>query len=167
MDALGLLRIRVRRGMNLAVRDTRSSDPYVVIESGSQRVKTRVVKDNCNPVWDEELTIYVKDLNDPITLSVYDKDTFTGDDSMGNARIDIKAYIECLRMGLKDLPDGTRIDRVEPSSENCLADESFVVWNKGKMTQEMILRLRNVECGEVVVQIEWLDLPGCSRGFKI
>ncbi|KAL0372723.1 UNVERIFIED_CONTAM: protein C2-DOMAIN ABA-RELATED 7 [Sesamum calycinum] len=109
MDALGLLRIRVRRGMNLAVRDTRSSDPYVVIESGSQRVKTGVIKDNCNPVWDEELTIYVKDLNDPIVLSVYDKDTFTGDDSMGNARIDIKPYIECLRMGLKDLPDGTKL----------------------------------------------------------
>lgn len=36
MDALGLLRIRVRRGINLAVRDiARSSDPYVIVECGS------------------------------------------------------------------------------------------------------------------------------------
>ncbi|KAL6566340.1 Protein C2-DOMAIN ABA-RELATED 7 [Orobanche gracilis] len=163
MDALGLLRIRVRRGINLAVRDTRSSDPYVAIECGSSKVKTRVEKDNCNPVWDEDLTICVKDLTVPITLSVYDKDTFTSDDSMGNAQIDIKPCLECLKMGLQGLPDGTTVRRVEPSRENCLAHESYVVWNKGKMTQDMILRLREAECGEVHVAIEWVDLPG-SRG---
>ncbi|KAG6407696.1 hypothetical protein SASPL_130693 [Salvia splendens] len=38
MDGLGLLRIRVERGMNLAVPDTRTSDPYVVIECASQSV---------------------------------------------------------------------------------------------------------------------------------
>lgn len=33
---LGLLRIRVRRGINLAVRDVRTSDPYIVIKMGKQ-----------------------------------------------------------------------------------------------------------------------------------
>jgi hypothetical protein len=37
MDSfLGLLRIRVKRGLNLAVRDLGSSDPYVVITMGNQ-----------------------------------------------------------------------------------------------------------------------------------
>ncbi|KAI7994773.1 Protein C2-DOMAIN ABA-RELATED 7 [Camellia lanceoleosa] len=37
MDYLiGLLKIRVRRGINLVVRDTLSSDPYVVITMGEQ-----------------------------------------------------------------------------------------------------------------------------------
>ena len=37
MDSLlGLLRIRVKRGINLAVRDVRSSDPYVVVKMGKQ-----------------------------------------------------------------------------------------------------------------------------------
>ncbi|KAI3466975.1 hypothetical protein Pfo_023638 [Paulownia fortunei] len=166
MDFLGLLRIRVRRGINLAVRDTVTSDPYCVISCGTQKVKTKVVRGNCNPVWNEELTIYIKDLNVPIILSVYDKDTFTGDDSMGNAQIDVKPLIECLKMGLQGLPDGTKVDRVQPSRENCLADESCVIWNKGKMTQDMILRLKDVECGEVDVQIEWIDLPG-SKGLQI
>ncbi|KAL6529170.1 Protein C2-DOMAIN ABA-RELATED 7 [Orobanche gracilis] len=160
MDFLGLLRIRVRRGINLAVRDTVSSDPYCVLSCGTQKVKTRVVRGNCNPIWNEELTIYIKDLNVPITLSVYDKDTFTGDDSMGKAKIDIKPLIECLKMGLQGLPDGTKVDRVQPDRENCLSDESCVVWNKGIMTQDMILRLKEVECGEVEVQIQWIDLPG-------
>lgn len=33
---LGLLKIRVKRGINLAVRDALSSDPYVVITMGKQ-----------------------------------------------------------------------------------------------------------------------------------
>lgn len=37
-----------------------------------QRVKTKVVRGNCNPVWNEELTIYIKDLDVPIVLvSIY------------------------------------------------------------------------------------------------
>lgn len=35
-NLLGLLRIRVKRGVNLAVRDVRSSDPYVVVKMGKQ-----------------------------------------------------------------------------------------------------------------------------------
>ncbi|CAM8927711.1 unnamed protein product [Rhodiola kirilowii] len=37
MDSvLGLLRIRVKRGINLAIRDISSSDPYVVVKMGRQ-----------------------------------------------------------------------------------------------------------------------------------
>ncbi|GER39191.1 calcium-dependent lipid-binding family protein [Striga asiatica] len=161
MDALGLLKIRVLRGNNLAVRDTMTSDPYVVVECGSQRVKTEVVQDNCNPVWDEDLTIYVKDLNAPINI-----DTFTYDDNMGNAKIDIKPIVECVRMGLESSPDGTKVERVQPSLDNCLAEESCVVWSEGKMIQDMILKLRDAECGEILVQIEWRDLPG-SKGILV
>ncbi|KAG6405545.1 hypothetical protein SASPL_133135 [Salvia splendens] len=158
MDGLGLLRIRVERGMNLAVRDTRTSDPYVVIECASQKVKTRVEKDNCNPVWNEELTILIKDINTPITISVFDHDKFSRDDSMGSAKIDIKRFVECVEMGLQDLPDGTQLGRMEASNENCLSKESCIVWNKGKVVQEMVLRLGGVECGELHIQIEWLHL---------
>jgi len=33
-----------------------------------QKLKTRVVKKNCNPVWNEELTLSISDLNVPINL---------------------------------------------------------------------------------------------------
>ncbi|KAL3582250.1 hypothetical protein D5086_016582 [Populus alba] len=130
-----------------------------------QKLKTRVVKKNCNPVWNEELTLSITDLNVPINLTVFDKDTFTVDDKMGEARIDIQPYIASLKMGLQNLPKGCVVSRVQPSQNNCLADESCIVWDDGKLLQDMNLRLRNVESGEVTIQIEWIDVPGC-RGLK-
>ncbi|XVF02863.1 hypothetical protein REPUB_Repub04eG0211300 [Reevesia pubescens] len=163
-DTLGHLRIRVQRGINLAIRDTVSSDPYVVITMAQQKLKTRVVKNNCNPKWNEDLTLSIKDPDVPINLTVYDKDTFTGDDEMGNAEIDIKPYIAALKMGkgLQNLPNGCALKRIQPGRTNCLSDESSIVWNNGKITQDMQLKLRNVECGEVLIQLEWIETPGCK-----
>ncbi|KAI4386485.1 hypothetical protein MLD38_004415 [Melastoma candidum] len=161
---LGLLRIRVKRGINLAIRDTRSSDPYVVVTLQNQRLKTKVVKDNCNPVWDDELTLPITDLAIPIHLSVYDKDTLTGDDKMGDAEFDLWPYVDAVRMRLENLPTPTTVSRVHPCRSNCLAEESCITWVNGKLVQDMVLRLRNVESGEVEIQIEWIDVPG-SRGL--
>lgn len=165
-NLLGLLRIRVKRGVNLAVRDVRSSDPYVVIKMGKQKLKTRVMKKNVNPEWNEDLTLSVSDPNAPIKLTVYDHDTFSLDDKMGDAEFDIKPYIEALKMNLnlESLPSGTIITRIQPSRQNCLAEESSVMWSEGRVIQDMCLRLRNVECGEVELQLQWIDLPG-SKGL--
>ncbi|XP_051149282.1 protein C2-DOMAIN ABA-RELATED 4-like [Andrographis paniculata] len=161
MEVSGLLRIRVHRGINLAVRDKRgTSDPYAVVKSGLQKVRSKVLRDTLNPVWEDDLTIHIKDLNLPVILTVYDKDTFTDDDNMGHAQLDIKPLFECTRMGLEDLYDGTTVEKIEPSPDNCLAEQSRVVWTDGKMSQEMKLKLRNVETGEVEIRIEWTDLPG-------
>lgn len=35
-NLLGLLRIHVQKGVNLAIRDARSSDPYVIVRMGKQ-----------------------------------------------------------------------------------------------------------------------------------
>lgn len=100
-----------------------------------------------------------------VTLqAVYDKDTFTLDDKMGDAELDIRPFLEALRMRLGNVPDGTIITRTKPSRENCLAEESSIVWMEGKVVQNIILRLRNVECGEVEIQLQWIDVPG-SRGI--
>ncbi|KAJ1384611.1 C2 domain [Sesbania bispinosa] len=164
-NILGLIRLRIKRGTNLIARDTRTSDPYVVVTMAEQKLKTGVVKDNCNPEWNEELTLYLGDVNAPIHLTVSDKDTFTVDDKMGEAEIDIKPYLQCVKMGLNDLPDGHVIKKVEPNRTNCLAEESSCIWRNGKVIQEMNLRLRNVKSGEVTVEIEWIDLPD-SKGLS-
>lgn len=162
---LGLLRIRVQRGVNLAVRDVSSSDPYVVVKMAKQKLKTRVIKKDVNPEWNEDLTLSVTDPNLPIKLTVYDHDTFSKDDKMGDAEFDIKAYIDALRMNLQGLPSGTIISRVQPCRQNCLSEESCIMWNEGKVVQDICLRLRNVECGEVEIQLQWIDLPG-SKGLE-
>lgn len=162
---LGLIKIRIKRGTNLIARDTRTSDPYVVITLGEQKLKTVVVKDNCNPEWNEELTLYVRDVNIPIHLAVFDKDTFTVDDKIGDADIDIKPYLQCVKMELNELPDGHVVKKVQPNRTNCLAEESSCIWKNGKLIQEMSLRLRNVKSGEVIVEIEWVNLPD-SKGLS-
>ncbi|KAK9705280.1 hypothetical protein RND81_07G044600 [Saponaria officinalis] len=166
MNSLGAIKITVKKGVDLKVCDSFSSDPYVVITSGSQTQKTRVIKNNCDdPEWNDVLTLSVTDPDQPINLEVYDKDTFTDHDKMGDATIDIKPYIECLQMGLGELPIGTAVKKIQPNDDNCLADESQVIWvGRGKMIQDMILKLQNVETGKIQIQLEWLDLPGC-RGL--
>ncbi|XP_021733116.1 protein C2-DOMAIN ABA-RELATED 7-like [Chenopodium quinoa] len=157
-NMIGLLKIRVIKGINLVVMDFSSSDPYVIITMGLQKLKTRHVKNDCNPEWNDELTLAIYDLNDPINLTVYDKDTFTSDDLMGEAQIDIKPYVECLKARLSDLPDGTVVDKILPSRENSIADVSQIIWMDGKLVQDMILRLKNTATGEVEIQIEWVDV---------
>ncbi|KAL6178237.1 hypothetical protein ACLB2K_049756 [Fragaria x ananassa] len=173
-NLLGLLRIRVKRGVNLAVRDVRSSDPYIVIKMGKQsdhfdhemqKLKTRVIKKDVNPEWNEDLTLSVTDPSIPVKLTVYDHDTFSKDDKMGDAEFDIVPYIEALKMDYGGIPSGTIITRVQPCRQNCLSEESCVRWSEGKVIQDLCLRLRNVECGEVEIQLQWIDLPG-SKGLS-
>ncbi|CAF1907924.1 unnamed protein product [Brassica napus] len=35
---------------------------------GHHKLKTRVINSNCNPVWNEQLTLSIKHLDDPIRL---------------------------------------------------------------------------------------------------
>ncbi|KAL2462999.1 Calcium-dependent lipid-binding (CaLB domain) family protein [Forsythia ovata] len=161
---LGLLRVRIKRGVNLAIRDVVTSDPYVVVKMGKQKLKTRVIKKDINPEWNEDLTLSVADPNIPIKLTVYDHDTFSMDDKMGDAEFDIKPFMEALRIKLDGLPCGTVITRVQPCRSNCLSEETSVIWKDGKVIQDMILRLRNVESGEVELQLQWINLPG-AKGF--
>ncbi|KAH7682531.1 putative Ca2+-dependent phospholipid-binding protein [Dioscorea alata] len=161
---LGLLRVKVVRGVNLAIRDLRSSDPYVVLRMGKQKLKTKVIRKNVNPEWNEELTLSVEDCSLPVRLEVYDKDTFSLDDPMGNAEFDIQPFVEVLKMNLANVPNGTVITKVSPTRQNCLAEESPIYWSDGKVIQDLVLRLRNVECGEIELQLRWVNVPG-SKGL--
>ncbi|KAK8918843.1 putative ADP-ribosylation factor GTPase-activating protein AGD11 [Platanthera zijinensis] len=161
MDSLlGLLRVRIIRGVNLAFRDARGSDPYVVLRLGRQKLKTSVKKKNTNPEWNEDLTLSVSEPLAPIKLQVFDKDTFSRDDEMGDADFEIQPFIQAVKMDLSNIPSGTIITTAKPSRQNCLAGESPIVWRDGRVTQDMVLRLRNVETGEVELQLTWVEIPG-------
>ncbi|WCJ25232.1 Calcium-dependent lipid-binding (CaLB domain) family protein [Euphorbia peplus] len=163
-NLMGLLRIHVHRGVNLAIRDVCTSDPYVVVRMGKQKLKTRVVHKNTNPEWDEDLTLSIDNPNIPIKIEVYDRDMFCRDDKMGDAEIDIRPFLEAIKMQLEGLPSGTIITKILPDRENCLAEESHVVWVDGKVVQNIVVRLRNVESGEIELQFQWIHIPG-SRGL--
>ncbi|MFS7993048.1 putative C2 domain-containing protein [Helianthus anomalus] len=164
---LGLWKLRVKRGINLVARDTKSSDPYLIATLDGQKTKTKVTKASCNPEWNDELTLTMRDPDAPIHIVVYDQDMFSKDDSMGEAEIDVKPYIECLRTGglnPNNVPNGTILGCVHPTEHNCLAKESSILLEDGKVVQDMNLKLRGVECGEVVIQLELVLLPGQNLG---
>uniref|UniRef100_A0A803Q682 C2 domain-containing protein n=1 Tax=Cannabis sativa TaxID=3483 RepID=A0A803Q682_CANSA len=149
---MGFFKVHIQRGVNLAVRDIVTSDPYVVLKLGKQ-LKTRVIKGNVNPEWNECFNISASDPHVPINLCVYDKDTFSFDDKMGEVDIDVGPFLKALKMQLQGVPDGITVAKVQPTKQNCLTEESSIVWSGGKLVQSMILRLRNVECGEVELQL--------------
>ncbi|PON38277.1 C2 domain containing protein [Parasponia andersonii] len=165
-SCLGLLKLHIQKGVNLAIRDSKSSDPYVIVKMGNQKVKTRVVKKSLNPEWNEFLTLSVADPIIPIKLFVYDKDTFSFDDKMGDAEFEIGPFTNALKVGLQGLPDGTIISKVQPCRQNCLADESPIYFSNGKVVQDVVLRLRNVECGEIELQLQWIHVTSSKGGFE-
>lgn len=159
---VGLVKVRVLRGVNLAIRDLCSSDPYVVIRMGQQKLKTRVIKKSTNPEWNDELTLSIEDPAVPVRLEVFDKDTFI-DDPMGNAELDIRPLVEVVKMKLQDVADNTIVKKLVPNRQNCLAEESAIYISEGKVKQDLVLRLKNVERGEIELQLQWIDVPG-SKG---
>ncbi|KAG6528411.1 hypothetical protein ZIOFF_010585 [Zingiber officinale] len=129
----------------------------------SVKLKTRVIKHNINPVWNEDLTLSVGDPSAPVRLEVYDKDTFSRDDPMGDAEFDIAPLVEVVRMNLQNVPNGHVIKTLVPCRNNCLAEESPIYSSDGKVYQDIVLRLRNVECGEIELQLEWVNIEGSKR----
>ncbi|GKV47091.1 hypothetical protein SLEP1_g54019 [Rubroshorea leprosula] len=82
---------------------------------------------------------------------------------MGDAEIDIGPIHEAVNLQLECVPAGTIIKKIQPDGQNCLTQESCIVWSNGKVVQNMIMRLQNVECGELELQLEWINVPS-SRG---
>ncbi|KAL6732874.1 hypothetical protein Aduo_003587 [Ancylostoma duodenale] len=86
-----LVKIRLKEGQNLAIRDASgSSDPYVKFKYKDRIVyKSSTIFKNLNPIWDEEFQMLVDDMTSPIYIEVFDYDRFCTDDFMGSANIDI------------------------------------------------------------------------------
>ncbi|XP_024966561.1 protein C2-DOMAIN ABA-RELATED 4-like [Cynara cardunculus var. scolymus] len=162
-NPIGILRITVKRGIGLAIRDMKTSDPYAVIKMGKQKWKTRVIENDVYPEWNEEFSIPIHDPDVLIKLTVYDHDNFTLDDKMGDVELDIKQFIHVSQTQLrKNLPSGTILKKIPPGRANCLSEESHITWENGKVIQRMFLRLQNVECGEVELEFNGFDEPGAS-----
>ncbi|VAH29849.1 unnamed protein product [Triticum turgidum subsp. durum] len=127
---LGLLKVKVVSGVNLAICDplAHSSDPYVAIRLGQQEV--------------------------------FDHDTFTKDDSMGDAEFSILNFVEIAKKDLSHVPDDTVMKTIHPDKGNCFSTESHITWKDGKVSQNIVLKLRNTDTSEIILHLEWVNIPG-------
>ncbi|XP_047082414.1 ADP-ribosylation factor GTPase-activating protein AGD12-like [Lolium rigidum] len=158
-DFVGQLNITVVKGSQLAVRDMLTSDPYVVLTLGEQKAQTTVKASDLNPIWNEVLELKVPRNFGPLKLEVYDHDTFSADDIMGEAEIDLQPMITAaMAFGDPSRHADMQIGRWFMTKDNCLLNDSIVNISSGRVIQEVFLKLQNVESGEMELELEWARL---------
>ncbi|KAI3832751.1 hypothetical protein MKW98_002297 [Papaver atlanticum] len=74
-------------------------DPYVTIQYKNQNVRSSVAKgQGTNPVWDDKLTLWVEypepDGQYNVVFKIFDRDTFSRDDLIGETTISVKDLVE-------------------------------------------------------------------------
>ncbi|XP_013671127.2 ADP-ribosylation factor GTPase-activating protein AGD12 isoform X1 [Brassica napus] len=159
VEFIGLLKVTLKKGTNLAVRDMRTSDSYIVLTLGQQTAKSTVMKSNLNPVWNEELMLSVPHDYGSVKLQVFDYDAFSGDDIMGEAGIDIQPLItSAMAFGDPEMFGDMQIGKWLKSRDNALIEDSIINIADGKVKQEVHIKLQNVESGELELELEWLRL---------
>ncbi|XP_071708846.1 probable ADP-ribosylation factor GTPase-activating protein AGD11 [Rutidosis leptorrhynchoides] len=160
VEFIGLIKVNVVKGTNLAVRDMMTSDPYVILSLGTQSVKTRVIKSNLNPVWNEKLMLSIPNYIPPLKVIVYDRDTFKADDFMGDAEIDIQPLVSAARAS--ENPDNdessTQLRKLVGNKNNTQVKDGVITMEKGIVKQEIALKLENVEKGVLQIELECVPL---------
>ncbi|KAG4989107.1 hypothetical protein JHK84_031660 [Glycine max] len=214
VEFIGLIKVNVVKGTNLAIRDVMSSDPYVIISLGHQSVKTRVIKSSLNPIWNESLMLSIPDHIPPLKVVqmrefapgsiqtnvgmqerpklleefqfvaisrasnfdchsleesglsnaqvrelVYDKDTFSTDDFMGEAEIDIQPLVSAAKAYEKSsINESMQLGKWVASGDNTLVKDSIISLEEGKVKQEISVRLQHVERGVLEIELECVPL---------
>ncbi|GMI70173.1 hypothetical protein like AT3G07940 [Hibiscus trionum] len=159
VEFIGLIKVNVVKGTNLAVRDMLSSDPYVILTLGRQSVKTRVIKNNLNPVWNESLMLSIPESIPPLKVIVYDKDTFSYDDFMGDAEIDIQPLVTAAQAHERsEINESMQLGKLVASKDNTLEEDGIIAVTDGKVKQDLCVRLQNVERGVLEIELECVPL---------
>ncbi|XP_065356161.1 extended synaptotagmin-2 isoform X2 [Calliphora vicina] len=101
----GILRIHVVEAKDLMKKDIGmlgkgKSDPYAIINVGSQEFKTQIIDNNVNPKWDYwcEAKIFVE-MGQTCEFSLFDADDSKKDEPLGRASIEI---INAVKRGVVD-----------------------------------------------------------------
>ncbi|CAM8890299.1 unnamed protein product [Rhodiola kirilowii] len=82
--------VRVIEARNLPAMDLNGlSDPYVRLQLGRQRSRTKVVKKCLTPSWGEEFNFRVEDLSEELLISVMDEDKYFNDDFIGQLKVPV------------------------------------------------------------------------------
>lgn len=105
--------VRVIEARNLPSMDLNgSSDPYVRLQLGRNRFRTKVVKKSLNPLWHEEFTFWVEDLSEDLVVSVLDEDRYFNDDFVGQLKLPVSQVFDA-----EDKSLGTTWHKLHPKNK--------------------------------------------------
>ncbi|KAG6485213.1 hypothetical protein ZIOFF_053746 [Zingiber officinale] len=95
------LLVHVIEARNLQAMDLNGlSDPYVKLQLGKHRAKTKVVKKSLNPFWDEEFNLQVGDLSEELIVNVLDEDKYFTDDFLGQVKVSLTKVLDSDNLSL-------------------------------------------------------------------
>lgn len=93
---------------------------------------------------------------------VYDKDTFSTDDFMGEAEIDIQPLVSAARATeISSLDESVPLCHWKAASQenaNAVVREGIITQEDGKVKQQITLKLQKVERGVLEIELECLPL---------
>lgn len=88
-QAIGVVAVTIHGAQGLKNPDALSGspDPYTVVSLNSRDVlgKTKIIKENANPRWNETIFVIVTSLTDALTLQVFDYNEIRKDKELGTA----------------------------------------------------------------------------------
>lgn len=117
------LLVRVIEAKNIPALDPNGfSDPYVKLQLGRQRFKSKVVKKCLNPSWCEEFTFKVDDLKEELLISVLDEDKYFNDDFVGQIKVPVSQVFEA-----KDKSLGTAWYALQPKTKKAKSKDCGIV----------------------------------------
>lgn len=70
------------------------TDAYCEVAVGGVHDRTRMVKDDLNPVWNERMSFFVPKKPEAMTFAVRDRDTKNKDDDVGTAEFEFGSFFE-------------------------------------------------------------------------
>uniref|UniRef100_A0A2P2QPP3 C2 domain-containing protein n=1 Tax=Rhizophora mucronata TaxID=61149 RepID=A0A2P2QPP3_RHIMU len=95
----------------------------------------------------------------PLKVHVYDKDTFSTDDFMGEAEIDIQPLVAAAKAHeISTITEPAQLGKWIASKDNTLVEDGVITLVEGKIKQEISLRLQNVERGVLEIELECVPL---------
>lgn len=90
---------------------------------------------------------------------MYDKDTFSTDDFMGDAEIDIQPLLSAAKASeSSSISESTPLGKWKASQENMLVKDGVISLEDGKVKQEISIKLQNVERGVLEIELECVPL---------
>ena len=100
-------------------------DPFVVASLGRKTYRTRVIRHNLNPVFDEKMVFQVMrhEQNYSMSFSIVDRDKLSGNDFVGTANFPLSNVISCApeadpETGLYSLPEPPDTSMVLPTPKH-------------------------------------------------
>ncbi|CAK8989604.1 unnamed protein product [Durusdinium trenchii] len=157
----------IHNAAKLAARDIFSSDPYCVVNvsrsSESKRKwqpwkgmgRTRTIKGNCNPSWNEAFLMQYVLEEDAIHFSVWDEDALSKDDALGEVLLPSPAFWcgfegDLRLQGVNDASLRVSIRPYDCNADGVAALDNFREKVSERKPSKRVLHIRDAEASEAL-----------------